>query len=96
MFRFKSLLFLSFFPIVYFIYIITSYDSGIGALLEKKKILKNHYNIQNNILSEISDTKKNIELLDEKNIDIDLFSEKAIDLLGKSESGSIAININNL
>ena len=96
MFKFKFVLLFLFLPMSYLIYYLTSYEDGIIAIIEKNKELKNEIYVQKNLLNDIEKIKKKIKLLDRENIDLDLLSEKSMEILGKTFKGSIVINPNNL
>ena len=94
--KFKFFLLLSFFPLAYIAYYLTSYDSGVSAIIEKQKQLKNEILIKEELRREIISLKRKISLLSKENIDLDLLSEKALETLGKADKNSVIININNL
>ena len=96
MFKFKFVLLFLFLPMSYLIYCLTSYENGINAMIEKNKELKNEIYVQKSLLNDLEKTKKKIKLLDRENIDLDLLSEKSIEILGKTFTDSIVINPNDL
>ena len=96
MFKFKFVLLFLFLPMSYLIYCLTSYENGINAMIEKNKELKNEIYLQKSLLNDLEKTKKKIKLLDRENIDLDLLSEKSIEILGKTFTDSIVINPNDL
>jgi len=96
MFKFKFVLLFLFLPMSYLIYYLTSYENGINAMIEKNKELKNEIYVQKSLLNDLEKTKKKIKLLDRENIDLDLLSEKSIEILGKTFTDSIVINPNDL
>lgn len=96
MYKFKFILLFLFLPMSYLIYYLTSYENGINAILAKNKELKNEIYAQKILLNDIEKIKKKIKLLDRENIDLDLLSEKSLEILGKTFKGSIVINPNNL
>ena len=96
MYKFKFILLFLFLPMSYLIYYLTSYENGINSILAKNKELKNEIYAQKILLNDIEKIKKKIKLLDRENIDLDLLSEKSLEILGKTFKGSIVINPNNL
>lgn len=94
--KFKFFLFFSFFPLAYIAYYLTSYDSGVNAIIEKQKQLKSEILKNEELRREIILLRRKISLLNKENIDLDLLSEKALETLGKGDRNSIIINLNNL
>ena len=94
--KFKFFLLLSFFPLAYIAYYLTSYDSGVNAIIEKQKQLKSEILKKEELRKEIIFLRRKISLLNKENIDLDLLSEKALETLGKADRNSIIINLNNL
>ena len=83
-------------PITCIIYYLTSEEHGISAYVAKQKIL-DKINVDNQIiLNEIRYLNMKIDLLDENNPNLDLLNEKALDILGVSEKETLVINIKNL
>ena len=96
MLKFKYTLVLLFLPMAYIVYNFTSSENGLKALFNKKDDYKEQLALQKSLLDKISSTKKKIYLLSPDDIDLDLLSEKALEVLGKTERDSIVINLKNL
>ena len=94
--KFKLLLIIFLLPITFIIYYLTSEEYGISAYVAKQKILDKIY-IDNQIsLNEIRYLNMKIDLLNENNPNLDLLNEKALEILGISEKGTLVINSKNL
>ena len=94
--KFKLLLIVFLLPITFIIYYLTSEEYGISAYIEKQKSLDKVY-LENKLINEnIEFYKKKSGLLTGDNLDIDLLNEKASEVLGITEKGTIVINSNNL
>ena len=96
MLKFKYTLVLLFLPLAYIVYNFTSTENGFKALINKKNDYDKQITFQKDLLEKISSTKKKINLLQPGSIDLDLLSEKAYEILGKTESNSIVVNLKNL
>ena len=94
--KFKLLLVVFLLPITFIIYYLTSEESGISAYIAKQKTLDNIHIDNQTTLNEILYLTMKINLLNENNPDLDLLDEKAIDILGVSEKDVLVINIKNL
>ena len=94
--KFKLLLIIFLLPITFIIYYLTSEEYGISAYVAKQKILDKIYIDNQIILNEIRYLNMKIDLLNENNPNLDLLNEKALEILGISEKGTLVINSKNL
>ena len=94
--KFKLLLIIFLLPITFLIYYLTSEDFGIPAYVKKQKVLDKIYIDNKFTLNEIHYLTMKIDLLNANNPDLDLLNEKALDILGLSDKGTIVINAEDL
>lgn len=94
--KFKLLLIIFLLPITFIIYYVTSEEYGISAYVAKQKILDKIYIDNQSTLNEIHYLTMKINLLKANNPDLDLLNEKALDILGVSDKGTIVINVEDL